>query len=875
MNNFREVNFGEYFFSKIDSNRYLQEIYQNILFNYSIKLFGINNIPNKEININDALSFADILSKSCFTDLSDMHKTRAQEIVALLHDLYPYDKNVKYYLGLVLSNTGNFLGMKKLVPRFKNTSFLDDIFMLFNQQYLSIPFEKDKSFFPSQKEIYNNLSKKYFSYSAPTSMGKSFIMRTFIKQSIIENQHRNFALLVPTKALINEVSSELIGELTTLLKEKNYRIVTSLGSIALESRHNYIFVLTPERMMYVLIRYPNLPIDYLFIDEAHKISSGDKRSAFYYKVIDKLEERDSHTHVIFASPNIPNPSVYFRTISNKKETNDDSSIVCKYAPVSQLKYIVDLQEKNIQIFDSYSKSFIKFYEFKNQLKLSDVIVRAGNQLHSIVYCKSKNEAIEFAKDYSKKLDPPKDLNVISKLKTLADTIRNDVHQDYYLAELVENGVAYHIGYLPANIKMQIEDYYREGSIRTMFCTSTLLEGVNLPAENLFITSYKKGRKSLSEIDFKNLIGRVGRIRYNLYGNVFLVRLQKDSNSDEKKKYENLLKNDVAPQKLSIETELKDQQKELIIANLKDGNLQISKSDPRQSEDNYDLMRKTMLILADDIAKGNNSCVHKDFEPFLTPEVEAMIKRAFIERNIRTYDDINVSYDQMKNIERLIKNGLKYPAINDVNHTADYYEALDFMNILADAFNWKLYEYTSLGSGEGCNYTKLSWYTVLLIQWMEGHGLNYIIDQSLKHYKDNNRKVRVDYNIFEPYNDSKQHKNIIIADTLEAIEDVVLFRISNYFLKFSEEYKKQHPNEEFTNDWYEFVEYGTTNRLRIILQRSGYKRDSTEYIRRNAERFVKGTADNPKLILDELMHCSNELVKRDTKEIQYNVPELFI
>ena len=28
-------------------------------------------------------------------------------------------------------------------------------------------------------------------------------------------------------------------------------------------------------------------------------------------------------------------------------------------------------------------------------------------------------------------------------------------------------------------------------------------------------------------------------------------------------------------------------------------------------------------------------------------------------------------------------------------------------------------------------------------------------------------------------------------------------------------------------------------------------------------------------LNELMNCSNELVKRDTKEIQYNVPELFI
>ena len=76
-------------------------------------------------------------------------------------------------------------------------------------------------------------------------------------------------------------------------------------------------------------------------------------------------------------------------------------------------------------------------------------------------------------------------------------------------------------------------------------------------------------------------------------------------------------------------------------------------------------------------------------------------------------------------------------------------------------------------------------------------------------------------------------------------------------------------------WYEFVEYGTTNRLRIILQRSGFKRDSTEYIRRNADKYVRGTPDNPKLLKKELLECPNELVRRDTEEIQYYVPELFI
>ena len=870
MSNFRDVTFGEHLFSKIDNNAYLQKLYHNILINYSKKLFNLDEMEKVPVDIGHALTFADVLSKSCGTNLSDIHKTRAQEMVALLYDMYPQNEQIKYYLGSVLANTGNFLGMKRLTPEFENASLLEKMFMHFNMDYLSVPSEEGSCFFPAQKEIYDSLSRSYFSYSAPTSMGKSFMMRTFIKQQIMNGTKKNFALLIPTKALINEVTSELIESLTTLLKETDYRIVTSSGSMALETKHNYIFVLTPERMLYILIDDPDLKIDYLFVDEAHKISSGDKRSAFYYKVINKLEERHSDTHIIFASPNIPNPRVYLDTLSKGEWIIDEEPIVaCRYAPVSQLKYIIDLWERNIRIFDSYSKKFILLHEMNRQHSLSEVIARIGDRRHNIVYCKSKNDAIQYARDYANTQDVIGD----KKLEAFAEAIRSDVHKEYYLAELVERGVAYHIGYLPANIRMQLEDYYREGLIKTMFCTSTLLEGVNLPAENLFITSYKKGLSNFSEVDFKNLVGRVGRAKYNLYGNVFIVRLQKQEREEDLQKFENLLKDDVPLQKLSIEAELNSNQKKLIVDTLLSGSVEIHKSKKNQSEDNYELMRKTMLILVGDIVDGRS--IRREFAPYLTTKTEMKIREQFSVAGKKPDDDINVSYDQIQGIEKLIRDGLSYPKIEDPKRGADYNETLFFLNKLAVAFKWRIYENRTLGAGEGQKYTKLTWYTVLLIQWMQGHGLSYIIGRSIDDYDKKKREVKVDYNKWETFDGSQKHKNIIIADTLEAIEDVLLFQLSNYFLKFSEAYKRQHPDEPFTNDWYEFVEYGTTNRLRIILQRSGFKRDSTEYIRRNADKYVRGTPDNPKLLKWALLECPNELVRRDTQEIQYNVPELFI
>ena len=135
---------------------------------------------------------------------------------------------------------------------------------------------------------------------------------------------------------------------------------------------------------------------------------------------------------------------------------------------------------------------------------------------NIVFYGSKQKAIDNAIEYARNLEDKND----ARLNELARDIEREIHSDYYLAKIIRRGVAYHIGYLPSAVRMRIEDLFREGSISTMFCTSTLLEGVNLPADNLLIMGSKISRSKMTPIDFRNLIGRVGRIEYNLHGNVF-------------------------------------------------------------------------------------------------------------------------------------------------------------------------------------------------------------------------------------------------------------------------------------------------------------------------------------------------------------------
>lgn len=69
----------------------------------------------------------------------------------------------------------------------------------------------------------------------------------------------------------------------------------------------------------------------------------------------------------------------------------------------------------------------------------------------------------------------------------------------------------------------------------------------------------------------------------------------------------------------------------------------------------------------------------------------------------------------------------------------------------------------------------------------------------------------------PFDGSTEHINLVIDDTLRNVNDLLLFRLSGYFIHFSSELKAYFNEEYIDYDWSEFLEYGTTDRRRIMLQ----------------------------------------------------------
>lgn len=148
-------NATSHIYDHIEKDPYLNELYESILFNYSIELLSID-AEKKDINIADALQFTDALSRSTHPKNADKHRGLAQEMISLLSYLEPDNADVQYVLGSVLTNVGNYQGMRVAPTPFNGGSLFDSAYDSFSRDFVAVPAEPEKHFFRSQKIAYDN-----------------------------------------------------------------------------------------------------------------------------------------------------------------------------------------------------------------------------------------------------------------------------------------------------------------------------------------------------------------------------------------------------------------------------------------------------------------------------------------------------------------------------------------------------------------------------------------------------------------------------------------------------------------------------------------------------------------------------------------------
>ncbi|OQQ83008.1 DEAD/DEAH box helicase [Ligilactobacillus salivarius] len=845
-------------------NEYLKKLHQQLLRSYALYLF--EKQPDLSIKeIQDLLIFSDHMSKTTDISLEQL----SLEIVITLNKMYPDSHSIKFYKNRIFEELGNFSRPSNEEFKLEKSvnSLAESVRKKDEQTSRKLPTGKGY-FIGEQKGLYDSLSYKLNSFSAPTSMGKSFLMKMFIEEKVKSFARLNFVYLVPTKALISEVTYDLCSRLGNYLKEKNYRVVNHFDSIGAEDiSTNFIYVMTPERFEYLLLNNFSRKIDYLFIDEAQNISKKDSRSTIYYRIFDLLKRQNIDPHVTFASPLIDNPQIYKRLVDPRNR----DSLKANISPVSQIYFLLNSQGR-FEVYDQLTSTFLRI---DNLDILSSEVALYNLPGKTLVYRNSINNAVNGAKNWYRLTEEMTETNL-----DLSEYISKHVHPDYYLSNLVKKKIAYHFGKVPDEVRNKIEQAFREGDLDTIFCTSTLMEGVNLPADNIIIDSSGIGKRKMDEVQFKNLTGRVGRLSNSMLGNVFIVS-KTDSAYERFKK---LIESKNMAVKLSVESLIKPKIAKKVSNDLKSGDLSLSSvKEEVKSPQNFDSIRKFSLIYLNSLQTENENLVTEQFNKKISVEDRELIKNKFKEQyGDYKEDDVNFSVDQsVRLVDRVKDTDINYPQVLSDTGELNVEGTYLFLRELGKIFNWQKYE-SEIASSEEIS-TVLKDYAELLLHWMNSEPISELCSLVIKRrnndydFLDRDQKIRKRQGINSgtPIIGSMDESNLSIQVLMSALSDIQ-FKFSNYFLKFSQTILKERQLTELDNDWYKYLEYGSIDENIIWLEKLGYSRNSAiTLVKSRGEAIITDEFGSKFLLKNVVESIDDTDIIQETEQIIKNYPALFL
>lgn len=845
------------------ANDVLQDEYFIKLNNKAAKLLANNlflengrSIKLTEKELHDTLRFADILSNS----KNPKARNKAYKLITLLNEDYKANPYYQTFSHSVLAKLGNFPGIEFLKNE-NNSSELPfdrELEKKVKEFIQAVPDTEDLIFTDSQFELYKKISgSKHFSFSGPTSMGKSFIIKSFIRKVVGNKPPENIVIMVPTRALINQFSIDLNKELKDVLEHYNYTVITNSNVSELPSTEQYyIFVLTPERLLSYLSQKKNPNIAYLFIDEAHKLAAEkDSRAVTAYSAISKALRRNPNLNLYFSSPNVSNPEVFLK-LFKKDEKQFFRTIE---TPVSQNLFFVDLVEKKVTHYLDNGN-----YEFEPKIvtkaeTIFDLLSAIGDEESNIVYCSSRFDAVDKAAKLFEQ-NQNKQVAVSKNVKKVIRQIRAYIHKDYYLGEFLDGGIGYHFGNLPQIIRNKVEGLFKEREINYVFCTSTLLEGVNLPAKNVFILNNKNGRNAFQPIDFWNLAGRAGRLKHELSGNIICL---KETDKDWKK-HEALLEGEA-------EIKLNPSVENYIDKKLKKIEQILNENPDIKGE--TETMKEILEYIANIISIDTLEIERANYRSEIIKKLIADNKEAIIELAKKKNGKIDVPSSVLNTNDSIklkiqneifiaLKKQAKNPASMKLPNRVTYGICQEWLHKFYKMFHWATEEKKFKSPNQ------LDYYAVLMNQWINGVSLSQIINESIAYYNREGSTLMVGYKnrkpSYEVFDNSKHHINVLIGNIIDDIESVLRFLFEKYFNNYYAMLVEILGEDNAGVNWATFLEYGTQNTIVIALQNYGLSRHSADYIFKKFKDCLKIEGD--KLIEINIKKLKSRLSK---EEIEYD------
>ncbi len=231
-----------------------------------------------EIDWNNILSIASALAYSKESEHLDA-ALRISQTAICDSSTNEVQKNAA---GCVLLSMTNIPAVKLAVERgFISKNFIDLIPFTQKINNLRIDFEhtvliRDELIKLNrfQKQVYNAYNdNSSVSVSAPTSAGKSYVLCNLLLEEL-EKPNSRIVYLVPTRALISQVESDIKNLITShKLRDVN---ISTVPQNEFNENESCVLIFTQERLHWFMIENYDYKIDVVVVDEAQKINDGHR-----------------------------------------------------------------------------------------------------------------------------------------------------------------------------------------------------------------------------------------------------------------------------------------------------------------------------------------------------------------------------------------------------------------------------------------------------------------------------------------------------------------------------------------------------------------------------------------------------------------------
>lgn len=389
---------------------------------------------------------------------------------------------------------------------------------------------------PSQQHaLRNNLLDTYpraILVEMPTSAGKTLLAEFSIAQSKALNPEGVVVYIVPTRALVNQITRTLRADFGAL----GLTVEQAVPAFELDPVENRlltdnidVLVTTPEKLD-LLIRQGHPVVSELSLvvaDEAHNIAEQG-RGPRLELLLGTLKRERAGARFLLLSPFMPNDE---QLVSWLGEERSLPPIRVDWRPSRRVVGSVDFVGRvpnkmlqfetlgaagNVDVKPGRVASLAADVRGDRSLSnLTHASVKAFvHQGSVLILCRGIGTSVQRATELARTMP---EVQLTEELEATCRFVETELGPGAGLANCLRHGVAYHHSGLSLETRWLVELLIARGTVKVVCGTTTLAQGINFPITTVIVETLSKGDVPLSYQDFWNIAGRAGRTLVDTLG----------------------------------------------------------------------------------------------------------------------------------------------------------------------------------------------------------------------------------------------------------------------------------------------------------------------------------------------------------------------